>query len=141
MGKWPHCGSAKGNILYSLHLTVAASPLPVVPITRATGSLDGRRSVWGCLTPHRLPHLKSFTRMSRLHLHESSCSLTSYPGHICKTKVMPVFPTFLLHLTARENHVRSASSWSEATLCFADNTFRQRLPSVQENFRKDFPSD
>ena len=54
---------------------------------------------------------------------------------------MPLFPAFLLHLTGRENHVRSASSWSETTLCFEDNTFRERLQSIQETFRKDLSSD
>ena len=53
---------ARYNTSYSWHLTAAAPPLPVVPITRATGSRDGRRSVWGRPTAHRLPHLKSFMR-------------------------------------------------------------------------------
>ena len=47
-----------------------------------------------------------------------------------------MFPISLMHLTGRENHVRNASSWSEATLCFGDNTFRKRLQSVQEYFRE-----
>ena len=59
----------------------------------------------------------------------------------CQVKVTPLFPAFLLHLTGRENHVHSASSWSETTLCFGDNTFRERLQSIQENFRKDLSSD
>ena len=41
----------------------------------------------------------------------------------------------------QKNHVGSASSWSETALCFGVNTFRERLQSVQENFRKDLPSD
>ena len=43
--------------------------------------------------------------------------------------------------TGRETLVRSASSWSEATRCLGGDIFRQRLQSVQENFRKDLLSD
>ena len=51
---------ARCHTAYSWHLTAAAPPLPVISITRATGSRDGRRSV-GSPNGARTPHLKNFT--------------------------------------------------------------------------------
>ena len=75
------------------------------------------------------------------HAHRASLFTESKALVRSIAKVTPLFPAFLLHLKGGENHVRSASSWSETTLCFGDNTFRERLQSIQENFRKDLSSD
>ena len=89
-------------------------------------------NVGGHPSPARHAHMASlFT--------ESNASLRSVNA---KQKSRPCSLHFSCTcMTGRENHVRSAWSWSETTLCFGDNYFRERLKSIQENFRQDLSSD
>ena len=102
-----------------------------------------------CFTPVLMLNDLDCSPSYSTHPFMPSCScrvmLTHLGGHPCRVgyahRASPLLPAFLLHLTGRENHVRSASSWSETALCFGCNTFRERLQPVQENFRKDLTSN